>query len=310
MAAAVEDFPVEQEATEESPTDLFGMDEAAFLASLRDADGVVPDEMLEKLKIRRLRDGMEEVVSLAEHRDDVLRHSDYSRKLNELRGERVSFKKTQEHFGNLVDGWKKNPGRMGDDLELLGIDLEAVLTPIAMLYAQEADMTPRERELSRRAREAERRERMSMLRRKAETQRVQGDKQAATRARLEEHIAGFRTKAFQAMKLTDSKTARRIFEDHLRGYWQTGALTPQIAAEAAKATHADLVALAREHMGAAPAPQRAQEPAPRAAAPAARPLPPRGAAPGGGQAAATMKGGSVHDFHAHTERLRESRRGS
>jgi hypothetical protein len=310
MAAAEDQPPVTEEPEappEESTTDLFGMEESAFLASLRETDGVVPDEMLEKLKIRRTRDGIEETVSLAEHRDDVLRHSDYSRKLNDLRSDRVAFQKTQDHFANLVDGWKKHPERMGDDLELLGIDLEAVLAPIAMLYAQEADMTPRERELSRRAREAERRERMAALRRKAEADRIQGDKKAATRARLEEYIGGFRSKAFQALKITDSKTARRIFEDHLRGFWTTGPLTPHVAAEAAKATHADLVMLAKEHV--APTPARPETPV--AAPPVPRPPPPRaGVAPGGGQTSAGSKGGNVHDFRAHTERLRESRRGS
>jgi hypothetical protein len=197
-------------------------------------------------------------------------------------------------------------------LELLGIDLEAVLMPIAAMYAGEADMSPRERDLSRRAREAERRERMSRLTAKAEKQKLEQGRKSQAVTRLQEHIAGFRTIAFTQVKIPDSPTARRIFEDHLRSHWTTGDLNAKIANDAAKATYQDLVAMAQALGTQAPAmpPDAALGAAlPSAQLPVAprRPPPPRGAAPGGGSAA-PQQAGSVSDFRSAMEARRDRRR--
>ena len=307
LAAAPEDGFDEGD---DQQDELFGMPREEFIEALTESGGVVPDALMDQLKVKITRDGMEETISLSDYRDSAMRQSDYSRKLNDLRGERQQFQQTQGAFAGMVDGWKKNPSSMADDLELLGIDIEAVLEPVASMYASEADMTPRERDLSRRAREAERRERMSRLRQRAEQQQLAGTKEEQSQARMEERVASMRTPAFAQSKITDGPTARRIFDDHLRAFWQSGDLTAKIALDAAGATREDLIRMAQEYqVGQRPTPgPLSGEPGAPPAQPARRAPPPRGVAPGGGNAAVSRKAGTVQDFRAHIEATRERRR--
>jgi hypothetical protein len=209
----------------------------------------------------------------------------------------------------MVNGWRKNPGSMADDLEMLGIDLEAVLEPVARMYAAEADMTPRERDLARRAREAERRERMSRLRAKAEQDRLEADRRGSVQSRLEERIAGVRGPAFVQAKVTDGPVARRIFNEHLRAFWTGGDLTPKIAHDAAIATRQDLIRMAQEYAAnGSQTPPAAPAPAASTARRPAGPPPPRGAAPGGTPGVKpAQQGGTVEDFRSYIERRREGR---
>jgi len=295
---------------ETAPADLFGMPREEFMTAMEGAeDGVLPESMYDAMKIKITRDGADEFVPLSEWRDGGLRQNDYSRKLNTLREERQAFSGTRDAFSGMVDGWKKNPGGMADDLELLGIDIEAVLEPVARMYAQEADLSPRERSLAKRVREAERRERMSKLRARTEQAALDQSRESVEQGKLRERVESVRMPAFVNAKVHDGPVARRIFHEHLRTFWQDGPLTPKLAQDAAQATREDLIQMAKNYAANAPPPggnpplSAVQDPA--GAAP--RPPPARGAAPRGGGSQGTREGGSPSDFREHIEALRERR---
>lgn len=290
-------------------SDLFGMPRDEFMTAMEAVeDGVLPESMLDKMHIKVTRDGAEELMSLSDYRDGGLRQADYSRKLNTLRDEQGRFSRTQNDFAGMVEGWKAKPETMGDDLEMLGIDLEVVLEPIAAMYAAEAELTPRERELAKRARNAERRERMSILKRKAEQEVLDRGKRTNQHTALQEKVAGFRAPAFDYYKIVDGAVARDLFHSHLRNLWQRGDLTPRIAQDAAQATREDLIRMADDYNARKPAPATAAAPvaAPPGTPTAAVPPPARGAAPGGGGAARSIQqSGTVTDFRARMEAIRE-----
>lgn len=315
LAAASVDDPdaqVGEEFTEEeeAPSDLFGLPRDEFMTAMEGAeDGVLPDSVLESMFIKVTRDGADELMSLTEYRDGGLRQADYSRKLNTLRGEKQQFSTTQDAFAGMVNNWKAKPETMADDLELLGIDIEAVLEPVAAMYAAEADLSPRERDLARRVREAERRERMSKLRQRTEAEAISRGQESVAQTRLQKKVESYRTPAFAMAKITDGPVAQRIFHEHLSALWQAGPLTAKLTQDAAKATREDLIRMANDYRSVdAPAPPAVADPAnPPPAAPG--PPPARaGAAPGGGKLAAERKSGTREEFHKHIEGLRDRRR--
>jgi hypothetical protein len=292
---------------EPAPADLFGMPRDEFITAMEGAeDGALPESFYETMKVKITRDGVDELIPLSQWRDGGLRQADYSRKLNAVAEDKRAFSETQESFAGMVNGWKKNPATMADDLELLGIDIEAVLEPVAAMYAAEAELTPRERELAKRARNAERRERMADLRRRSEQEVLDRGKRKGQNSALQDKIEGYRTPAFVNAKVEDGPVARQIFHAHLRNLWQGGELTPRIAQDAAAATREDLIAMADDVESRRKPPAAAPAGAPVVAPPAA-PGPPaaRGAAPGGGGAAGARPSGTVSDFRQHIEALRD-----
>lgn len=304
--------PEFEEPAEPEIPELFGMAHADLIEALSTGEGVVPENLLEHLKVSVKRDGVEETIPLSEYRDGVMMRSDYSRKLDTLRGERQEFDGMRNSFSGMVEGWKKNPETMGDDLEMMNIDLEKVLMPIAQWYAEMEQMTPREQDFAKRARNAERRERMGQLKVRAENKRLSAGREDAQQQQVRETVASYRGPALKQAGVEEGPTAERIFNDHLRNLWQEGDLTPQHAQHAAQATKQDLIALARAY-NAAPASPPGEVPgavpvaAPGAAPP--RPPPARGAAPGTVRPAAAgrtaQQSGTRADFENHLERLRE-----
>ena len=287
---------------------IHGMKADDILKALR--DGVVPDELLDKLRVKLKINGEEVPATLAEYREGAMRLSEYSRSRQKLATDRREFEQAQNGFVQMVDTWKQDIGSARRDLEMLGVPLEKLARVIAEEHVQMEQMTPGERQLHEQNRELRRQHERMMAQMQAATTGAEQTRGDSARRELAERIGRFRPVAFAGAKIPDSPTARTMFVNHLGALWDAGTeLTQDMCDMAARATAEELTHMARQHLqatgGAAPSPARAQVAQREAGRQGgqARALPARPASSGAAGGGAPAKGGTVSDFDAYLRKL-------
>lgn len=259
-------------------------------------DDLLPEDAMQRLKVKQKINGEEREVTVAEAVEQGMLLRDYSRKSRELATERQEHSRAVDAFVGLTDRWKADSPdsrvQTRRDLERLGVPIEAIAEDIAKEYVMLQDMDPVARENYEARRKAER----EAAEARAELERVRRadqDRDSQQRnAGLRERVVGWRDAEFKALGLKGSPTTHKLFADHLGALWDRSTeLTADTVRMAAKAAAADFAELVERHSASQQTQQKAARPI------AAKPAPRGGGTkPKGGRAGFKATIDSFDDF--------------